>query len=105
MNRWKIAFWTCFTTLIVVLIVGFYLILDHGVSLTYMQDGYSATKNDLNSIEKIINETDLTKSQIKKSLNGHNLFEFMNFESDTISLEKVNLIFKNNKLKSISEQW
>ena len=105
MNRWKIAFWTCLTTLIIVLVGGFYSILDQGTSLTYMKDGYSDTENDLDNLVKIINETDLTKRQVEKSLNGHKLFEYMNFQSDTISLDRVNLIFKDNRLKGITKQW
>jgi hypothetical protein len=105
MNKWKIAFWTCLAALIIVLIGGLYSIIDQGTSLTYLQDGYTDTENDLNTLTKIINETDLTKGQIKKSLKEHELFQYMNFKSDTISLDRVNLIFNDNRLTKITKQW
>jgi len=105
MNKWKTAFWVCLTTLIFILIVGFYTILDQSASLTYMRDGYKDTENDLDNLTKLINETDLTKAQIKESLKRHEHFGNMNFQSDTISLYRVNLIFNNNKLSRIAKQW
>jgi hypothetical protein len=56
MNKWKVAFWVCFTTLILVLALGLYSIIDQGVTLTYMKDGYKDTENDLAILTKIINE-------------------------------------------------
>ena len=70
-----------------------------------MREGYSDTENDLDNLMKIINETDLTKEQIKKSLKEHKLFEYMDFKSDTISLDRVNLIFNDNRLDKITKQW
>ena len=70
-----------------------------------MNEGYNGTENDLNTLTKIINETDLTKEQIRKSLNGHKLFEQMDFKSDTISLDRIALIFKDNKLNKIMKYW
>ena len=43
--------------------------------------------------------------QIEKELEDHNHFETMNFKSDTISLNRVLLIFKNDKLKSVKKLW
>jgi hypothetical protein len=105
MNKWKIAFLACFATLIIVIIIGLYSIIDQGISLTYIRESYTATENDLDNLIKIVNETDMTKEQIKASLKGHNLFEYMDFHSDTISLDRVNLIFKSNRLERISKQW
>lgn len=105
MNKWKVAFWVCFTTLIIVLALGLYSIIDQGVTLAYMKDGYKNTENDLNSLTKIINETDLSKEQIQKSLTKHKLFEYMDFKSDTVSLDRITLLFKDNKLNKITKQW
>ena len=105
MNKWKIAFWTCFVALIIVIISVLYTIIDQGTSLTYIREGYSDTENDLDNLMTIINETDLTKGQIKKSLKGHKLFEHMDLKSDTISLDRVNLIFNDNRLVKITKQW
>ena len=105
MNRWKIGFWICLTTLVVVTIFSLYSIIDQGVTLTYQKEGYTDTENDLDQLIEIINKTDLTKEQIQRELKDHRLFEFMDFKSDTVSLDRVLLIFENEKLKNVEKQW
>ena len=105
MNKWKIAFWCCLTVLVFVTGLSFYSIIDQGVTLTYQKEGYIDTENDLDQLIKIINKTDLTKSQIERELKDHELYEFMDFKSDTVSLDRVLLIFDNDRLKRITKQW
>ena len=105
MNKWKIAFWITLTLLIVVTIFSFYEILDQGVTITYMQKGYSDTENDLEYLSKILNETDFSKEEIRKVLKDHNLYEFMDFSKDTIPLYRIELIFENGKFLKVSNQW
>lgn len=73
--------------------------------MTYQKEGYTDTENDLENLIEIINKTDLTKIQIQKELKNHELYEYMDFKKDTISLDRVLLIFDNNKLKSVTKQW
>lgn len=101
MNKWKIGFWICFTTLLLTIGLGLYAILDQGVTLTYMKEGYGDTKSDLEQLIKIINHTDLTKDQIKRTLMGDDL----DFNADTVSLRRTALIFDENKLKRIELTW
>ena len=103
MNKWKISFWVCFATLIFVSVSMLYLIIDQGVSLTYIKEGYSDTEEDLSSLTKIINETDLSKEQIRASLTGRKDFELLDFKSDSVSLNRITLSFKNNKLDKIKK--
>lgn len=105
MNKWKIAFWCCLTVLVFVTAFSLYSVIDQSVTLTYQKDGYTDTENDLNELIEIINKTDLTKAQIETELKDHRLYEFMNFKSDTISLDRVLLIFDNDKLKQVTKQW
>ncbi|EMS32833.1 hypothetical protein C943_00839 [Mariniradius saccharolyticus AK6] len=105
MNKWKIAFWVCLTVLLLVTAVGVYSIIDQAVTLTYQKEGYTDTENDLDNLIEIINKTDLTKTQIQKELKDHKLYEYMDFNSDTISLDRVLLVFENNKLKNVTKQW
>jgi len=105
MNKWKIAFWCCLTLLVAVTLFSAYSIIDQGVTLTYQKEGYTDTENDLNQLIEIIKETDLTKSQIENELKNHRLYEYMDFNSDTISLDRVLLIFENDKLKNVTKQW
>jgi hypothetical protein len=104
MNKWKIAFWVCLTVLLLVTAVGVYSIIDQAVTLTYQKEGYTGTENDLDNLTEIINKTDLTKTQIQKELKDHKLYEYMDFNSNTISLDRVLLVFENNKLKNVTKK-
>ncbi|MBP6587115.1 MAG: hypothetical protein KA782_04655 [Flavobacterium sp.] len=105
MNKWKIAFWVCLTVLILVTAFGVYSIIDQAVTLTYQKEGYTDTENDLVNLIEIINKTDLNKTQIQKELKDHRLYEYMDFKTDTISLDRVTLIFKDDKLFKVTKQW
>jgi hypothetical protein len=105
MNKWKIAFWCCLTLLVSVTVFSVYSIIDQGVTLTYQKEGYTDTENDLCQLIEIINKTDLTKSAIKSELKDHRLFEYMDFNSDIIALNRVSLVFETDKLKNLTKQW
>ena len=104
-NKWKIAFWICLLLLIVSAGIGFYSVVDQAVTLTYMKEGYSDTESDLETIIQIVGQTDQTKQEIENLLKDHRLFEYMDFKTDTIGIERVTLIFDNDTLKSIEKQW
>ena len=99
------AFWICFIILIATGVFGFYQIIDQGVKITYMREGYTETENDLETLVELINTTDLSKQEIETKLKNHRLKEFMSFKTDTIELERILLIFKNDKLKKIEKVW
>lgn len=105
MNKWKIGFWISTALLLISVIVAAYVLVDQSVTIMYMRDGYEGTENDLKSLTELINDTDLSKNQIEKSLEDHRLKEFMDFKSDTIGLERIQLIFKNGQLERIENQW
>lgn len=69
------------------------------------KEGYSDTQNDLEQLIEIINKTDLSKEQIQRELKEHRLFEYMNFKSDTFSIDIVILIFEKEKVKNVTKQW
>jgi len=105
MNKWKIAFFISLTLLLAVSVFSIYAIIDQGVTISYTKQGYADTESDLKCISNIITQTDLTKSEIKNSLKQHKLFEYMDFSKDTISLDRINLVFKDNKLIKVVNQW
>jgi hypothetical protein len=105
MNKWKIGFWLALSLLLAVMAIGVYSVLDQAVTLTYLRDEYNDTESDLNTLISLINDTDLTKTKIKEKLKRHNLFEFMDFNKDKIHIERLTLIFDNDKLKKIEKQW
>ncbi len=105
MNKWKIAFWICLFALVITGLFGLYGIIDQGVTLTYMKEGYTDTENDLATLIDVINKTNLTKSEIEETIKDHRLYEFMDFNSDTVALERVELYFKNDTLNKVQMQW
>lgn len=104
MNKWKIAFWSCWLLLVAVTVLSAYLIIDQSYTLTYHKVNYEDTEKDLDQLIEIINKTNLTKKQIERELRNRNVFEFLDFKSDTISLNRVLLIFSNEKLQNVTKQ-
>jgi hypothetical protein len=105
MNKWKIGFWICFVLLLATLGLGLYSIIDQGVTLTYMRQGYKDTEDDLKGLIKMINETDLTKGKIKDLVTTDNELRYLSINGDTITLSRVTLIFKDNKLNKVERTW
>ncbi len=105
MNKWKTAFWCCLSLLIFFTVFSLYLIIDQGATLTYQKEGYSDTEHDLDQLIEILSKTDLTKKEIKRELIDHKFYENMDFNSDSISLGRVLLIFDNERLKKVVKQY
>jgi hypothetical protein len=64
MNYWKIAFVALLILSSVLFITMVYLILDQGVSLTYQREGYTDTKQDLDLLVNLINESNLKRADV-----------------------------------------
>jgi len=105
MNKWKIGFWICFVTLILSWGLGLYSIIDQGVTLTYMREGYEDTENDLRGIMKIINKTDLTNKEVVDLLTSDEEMDFARVNGDKITLNRITLTFENDRLKRIDRAW
>lgn len=104
-NKWRQAFWISTLTLLTVTLIGLYLIIDQAITNAYKSDGYTSTENDLILLIKIINETDLTKSEIETKMRTHKFYEFMDFNQDTVTLQRISLIFESDTLTKIEKQW
>lgn len=105
MNKWKIGFWVSTTLLLISIVIATYTLLDQSVTIMYMKDGYEGTENDLKTLTELINETDLSKRQIESRIQEHRLIKLMDFKSDTVGLERIQLIFKDGQLERIENQW
>ena len=44
-----------------------------------------------------------SKAEVERLLSRHRLYGYMDFETDTIGLEKMVLIFENDTLKAVAE--
>lgn len=105
MNKWKIAFWCCLLLLVAVTLLAAYSVIDQAYTITYQKDGYKDTEEDLNTLMDIINKTNRTKTQIVAKLSKNSHFNAVDFQSDTLALNRVVLIFENDSLKKIITQW
>ncbi|MFC6267311.1 hypothetical protein [Frigoriflavimonas asaccharolytica] len=105
MNKWKFAFWVCLSVLLLVTGYSTYSILDQAVTISFQKVGYIDTEKDLDNLMNIVNNTDLTKTQMEEEFKNNKLYEFMDFKKDTISLDRISLIFENNKLKSVTKNY
>lgn len=96
------AFWCSSTALLIVVGISVYSTIDQGYSLSYLQDSYTEKETELDNLILIINQTDLSKTGIEKTLKKHKIGESANFKSDTVSLDELKLIFRNDKLFKVT---
>ena len=102
-RRWKFAFWITFATLLLGGIVSAYALLDNALTMTYMREGYADTEEDLKTLSTIAERARFTKSEFDTFVAAnHNIADM---KSDTISLERVQLIFENDTLRKAEFQW
>ena len=64
---------------------------------------YADTDADLRTVAEIINRACRSKAEVERLLSRHRLYGYMDFETDTIGLEKMVLIFENDTLKAVAE--
>lgn len=104
-NKWKIAFWIVSILLLVVSVFAVYSIIDQAVTITYMQQGYTNTENDLNTLIQIVNNNGLSKKEVCDQLVASPILDSNDCKADTISLERIEFIFNNDTLQQITKQW
>jgi uncharacterized membrane protein len=101
-NKWKIAFLACIFFLIITTGLGFYYIVDEGVSLTHLRDSYEKQEQDLIQLQEIINEGSFQKKQIARLLKSKSYVDATDILADTVTLNTKTLIFKNGKLTRVN---
>lgn len=89
--------------LLILLSCAGYIIINQSVTIDYMQDGYKRAEEDLAAIVCIFNDTNFSKNQIEKCVRQYPSYEHTDFLCDTVTLQRYQLIFKNNKLVKIGE--
>lgn len=103
MNKWKIAFWICLISLLFTFGFSIYSMIDQAFSLIYLSDSFSRTQSDLDDIQHIINETDLTQNEVLKVLKENSKVDSQKIDENRISLQTVTLIFQDSKLVKIQD--
>jgi len=104
-NQWKVAFWICLLQLLLVSALSILCLINQGETITYMTEGYTSTENDLNTLIQIVNSNNLSKKEIVDELKAYRFYDSIDFKRDTIPLERVEFIFKNDTLQQIIKQW
>lgn len=104
-SKWKVAFWICLLQLLLVSALSILCLINQGETITYMTESYTSTENDLNTLIQIVNSNKLSKKEIIDVLTTYKFFDSMDFKRDTMPLERIELIFKNDTLQQIIKQW
>ena len=76
---------------------------DQAVALTHLSDSFSKTRSDLDDVSRIINDTNLSKDEVKKILKKHSAFESIELDKNRVFLQTVILVFKDGKLMEIRD--
>ncbi|CAN5211793.1 hypothetical protein BH09BAC3_BH09BAC3_25760 [soil metagenome] len=104
MNKWRIGFWICLVALLAALGLGFYSMIDQGVTLTYLEQSYQETEDDLERLIEIINETDRTRSAIEGLLTIDKDSLVVIPRGDTLFVGRIFLTFKKDTLVKVGRQ-
>ena len=96
-NRWRIAFGIYLASTALLFLWKSYVVIDQGVTIACLEESYADTDAE------IINRACRSKTEVERLLSRHRLYGYMDFETDTIGLEKMVLIFENDTLKAVAE--
>jgi len=100
-NKWKAAFFALLIIFTLTTLFLIYSILDQGVTLTYMKEGYEDTEYDLLQISKVI-EGKLTFDDFKEISDRYPDLE----DSSSLELNRIKIEFGlDKKVKKVTTQW
>lgn len=100
-NNWKIAFWLYFTISIVFIIYLLGKNSSNEVDLAFTKMDKILIENDVKMISEIVNNTDLSKTEILNKISKDKLYKIEKTENNKIEFGRVILTFENEKLKNI----
>jgi hypothetical protein len=100
-NKWRTAFWTLLTVFVLTTLFLLYSILDQGVTITYMREGYEDTEHDLEQVSQII-KGKLTFEDFKEITDRYPDLE----DSTSIELNRIKINFgTDKKVSSVTTNW
>jgi hypothetical protein len=100
-NKWRTAFWTLLTVFVLTTLFLLYSILDQGVTITYMREGYEDTEHDLEQVSQII-KGKLTFEDFKEITDRYPGLE----DSTSIELNRIKINFgTDKKVSSVTTNW
>ena len=101
-TKWKWAFFISITVCLAVIVFMAYGLLDQGITITYMSDGYERTEKDLDHLAGIFPKN-YDKKDILYLLRKNNPDAFIVEDKCTVQLNGLRFEFdQNGKLKNIN---
>ena len=103
MKKWKWSFFITLIILIITNILWLYAAIDAGVTYTYQQVSLDERSNSVEILGKLIVKggQKYTKKDILHILRQENKESFIVEEKNSISIDGVDFIFKENKLSEV----
>lgn len=92
-NKWKIAFWSLFALLIVIVSAGVYVIIDQGYSYTYLSDDDERANSDLDVIKGVL-VRNVTKADFPKYLFKDSITDYLALQKTAIYFDSCGLVSK-----------
>ena len=100
-NKWRTAFWTLLAVFVLTTIFLLYSVLDQGVTITYMREGYRDTEHDLEQVSQIITGK-LTFEDFKEITDRYPDLG----DSTSIELNRIKINFgTDKKVSSVTTNW
>ena len=100
-NKWRTAFWILLTFFISTTLFLLYSILDQGVTITYMREGYEDTEHDLEQVSQIL-KGKLTFEDFKEITDRYPDLG----DSTSIELNRIKINFgTDRKVRSVTTNW
>ena len=100
-NKWRTAFWALLTIFALTTLFLLYSILDQGVTITYMREGYEDTEHDLEQVSQII-KGKLTFEDFKEITERYPDLG----DSTSIELNRIKINFgTDKKVSSVTTNW
>lgn len=109
MKTYKYLFWI--TLILFIIFTGYSYVkkIEYEIDSSLKDWQITDYRRDINIIDKIVFETDHTKYQIDSILKDFNSYDedvdFFKIKKNTVFLENTYLIFKNDSLISIENNW
>jgi len=101
-NRWKWAFWGSITILLPIVAILLYAVVDNIVTIDYMTQGYSETKQDFRRLADIYPKNTYTKKDIVYILRQHSPDAFIVETECNVQIDGLRFEFtKDNKFTNI----
>ncbi|WP_298117357.1 hypothetical protein [Flavobacterium sp.] len=97
-DKWKVGFWIYFIISIILILYLFAKNNSNQVHLAFTKMDKTLIEQDLKMISEIINNTDLSRTEILNEIKKNKFYNIENSENNKIEFGRVILNFEKEKL-------